>query len=161
MNDLVSIENGKLRVDSKVIADAFGKIHRNVLRDIESLDCSEEFRVLNFEQSSYRTIQGKTLPCIAMTKDGFAFLCMGFTGKEAAKWKEAFIKAFNKMEAVLRESSVSAMQSFNDALAIFEKDKDLASLHGKALAHWKVVRKEHIEAVTEAHSRAQLLLNFK
>jgi hypothetical protein len=32
-----------------------------------------------------------------MTRDGFTFLAMGFTGKEAARWKEAYIAAFNAM----------------------------------------------------------------
>ncbi|WXF31053.1 Rha family transcriptional regulator (plasmid) [Pseudomonas aeruginosa] len=38
-----------------------------------------------------------------MTRDGFTFLCIGFTGKEAARWKEAYINAFNKMEQALIE----------------------------------------------------------
>jgi phage regulator Rha-like protein len=37
-----------------------------------------------------------------ITRDGFTFLCMGFTGAEAAKWKEAYINAFNEMEAALQ-----------------------------------------------------------
>ena len=32
---------------------------------------------------------------------GFVFLAMGFTGKDAAQWKEAYIDAFNRMEAEL------------------------------------------------------------
>lgn len=160
MNDLVTIENGKLMVDSKVIADAFSKIHRDVLRSIKDLECSEEFRVRNFAQSYYKSEQGKTLPCVSMTKDGFCFLAMSFTGSKAGAWKEAFIDAFNQMETTLSAQSRSAMQSFNDALTIFENDKALASAHGKALARWKSVRKQHISAVTVAHEKAQIVLNF-
>ncbi len=36
-----------------------------------------------------------------MTKDGFMFLVMGFTGKAAAQIKEAYINAFNLMHAKL------------------------------------------------------------
>lgn len=36
-----------------------------------------------------------------MTKDGFVFLVMGFTGKKAAAFKEAYIAEFNRMEAGL------------------------------------------------------------
>jgi hypothetical protein len=36
-----------------------------------------------------------------MTKDGFVFLVMGFTGKKAAAFKEAYIAEFNRMEAQL------------------------------------------------------------
>ncbi len=39
-------------------------------------------------------------------RDGFAFLCMGFTGKEAAKWKEAYIRAFNWMAEQLFKRSM-------------------------------------------------------
>ena len=39
-----------------------------------------------------------------ITRDGVALLAFGFTGKRAAHFKEAYINAFNAMEAKLRES---------------------------------------------------------
>lgn len=74
--------NGVARVDSLAVADAFNKAHRNVIRDIRNLDCSEEFRQLNFEQSSYINAQGHRQPCFNMTRDGFVFLVMGYRGKK-------------------------------------------------------------------------------
>ena len=44
----------------------------------------------------------RELPMYLMTRDGFTFLAMGFTGKVAAQFKEAYINAFNEMEAMLR-----------------------------------------------------------
>ena len=41
-----------------------------------------------------------------ITRDGFTFLAMGFTGKIAAKFKEAYINAFNEMENKLRGVTV-------------------------------------------------------
>ncbi len=38
-----------------------------------------------------------------ITRDGFSFLAMGFTGKKAAEFKERFIAAFNAMEQRLIE----------------------------------------------------------
>jgi hypothetical protein len=38
-----------------------------------------------------------------MTKDGFVFLAMGFTGPEAGAFKEAYIVEFNRMEAACRK----------------------------------------------------------
>ena len=38
------------------------------------------------------------------------FLVMGFTGKEAALIKEAYIQAFNQMEAQLRKPTVSSIE---------------------------------------------------
>ena len=96
--EIVKSNDGKLSTTSKIICDAFGKVHRNVIRDIELLECSEEFRALNFEQSFYTSPQNKKIKCYNITRDGFSFLCMGFTGKKAGKWKESYIAAFNQME---------------------------------------------------------------
>lgn len=101
MVSLVQNKNGNLLTTSKVISDSFGKIHRDVMRTIKNLDCSDDFRVRNFTQSSYVSEQNKTLDCYEITRDGFAFLCMGFTGKEASIWKEKYIAAFNQMESSL------------------------------------------------------------
>jgi len=106
----VSVVNEKVVTTSLAIAEYFGKLHRNILRSIEQLDCSEEFGVLNFEQSSYLNQQGKQQPMYHITKDGFMFLVMGFTGKEAAQIKEAYIKAVNQMEAQLRKPTVSSIE---------------------------------------------------
>lgn len=161
MRQLVNLENGKVSVDSKIIADAFGKTHRNVLRDIERLHCSEKFRMLNYEQSTYTSEQGKVLPCMKMTRDGFCFLAMGFTGLQAGHWKEAFIEAFNRLEALVSEKNQSAMDSLGEAIALMESDKEKASAYGQALARWRKIRKSHIEAITEAHAKAQMILDFK
>lgn len=103
MTDLVTITDQKAITTSLTIAEVFGKSHYHVLRDIENLECSEMFRELNFEPSSYLTSQGKALPMFQITRDGFVFLAMGFTGKKAAEFKEKFIAAFNAMEQALIE----------------------------------------------------------
>ena len=46
-----------------------------------------------------------------MTKDGFTFLVMGFTGKKAAKFKELYIRRFNEMEQYIK-TLVSARKEF-------------------------------------------------
>ncbi len=99
--DLVVVD-GQITTTSNQIAEHFGKRHDVVLRAVRNLECSENFRLHNFAESSYTNEQGKKMPCYRITRDGFVFLAMGFTGKEAAQWKEAYITAFNKMEAELR-----------------------------------------------------------
>ena len=42
----------------------------------------------------------KVLSNYRMTKDGFAFALLGFTGAEAARFKEAYIAEFNRMAEV-------------------------------------------------------------
>lgn len=90
------------RASSLQVAEMFGKQHKSVLRAIANLDCSEEFGRLNFAPSSYVNDQNKKQPCYCMTRDGFTFLAMGFTGKKAAQFKEAYIKRFNDMEKFIR-----------------------------------------------------------
>lgn len=95
--------NDKPKANSLFVAEWFNKDHKHVLRDIENLDCSDEFRQTNFGLSSYLNQQNKKQPCYNMTRDGFTFLAMGYRGKKAAKFKEEYIKRFNSMESFLKD----------------------------------------------------------
>ena len=99
------VSSGKMGKDvttSLIIAEVFEKRHCDVLRDIDKLACSQEFRERNFALSSYLTSQNKEMPMYEITKDGFSFLAMGFTGEKAGEFKEKFINEFNKREQLLR-----------------------------------------------------------
>ena len=100
----VTLKDGQTTTDSLTVAEVFDKQHKNVLRSINNLDCTAEFAQLNFKPGSYLDAQGQSRPMYAMTKDGFIFLVMGFTGAEAAKRKEAYIQRFNEMEAALHHA---------------------------------------------------------
>ena len=52
------------RANSLIVAQMFARDHKNVLRDVANLDCSEEFSRLNFEPSTYTDERGKRQPCI-------------------------------------------------------------------------------------------------
>lgn len=95
--DLVSIDGGEPKTTSLAVAKKFGKRHNNVLRAIENIDCSPEFSLRNFEQRDFIDERGKVRRMFNMTKDGFVFLVMGFTGKVAAEFKEDYINEFNRM----------------------------------------------------------------
>ena len=89
------------------VADEFGKAHKNVLADIRNLDCSDDFRKLNF-QRTFQTVDmpnnaTRKDPMFLMTKDGFIFLVMGYRGKKAAAIKEAYIRRFNDMEQFIKD----------------------------------------------------------
>lgn len=160
---LVSNKDGQLLTTSKVVADTFGKIHRDVMRSINNLDCSEEFRVRNFAQSTYTSPQNKTLDCYDITRDGFSFLCMGFTGKEAAEWKEKYISAFNQLEDALISKSKpsSAMIELNELAKVIESNKDVASVCGKQLAQYKKIKKQDEEEWKNKVEETQFNLGFK
>lgn len=105
-------------VSSREVAKVFGKRHDNVLREIENLECTEVFRLLNFEESFYKNSQNKNQPEYLMTKDGFIFLVMGFTGKEAAEFKEKYIAAFNYMYVAIksRQDLKTSFRPMTDAI---------------------------------------------
>lgn len=46
-----------------------------------------------------------------MNRDGFTLLAMGFTGKKAMQFKLEYIKAFNKMEAIIKEQTKPKSQA--------------------------------------------------
>lgn len=141
---LVAVENKHAVTTSMRVAEVFGKEHYNVMKAIKSLDCSEEFRAVNFNASKIDYQNGnikKQLPMYYITRDGFMFLVMGFTGKTAAKWKEAYIKAFNEMEAKIRAEQM--------AKAIEEHDRKEAEEYEKLLE-----REEREEAAIDARVAA-------
>ncbi|ELT2197461.1 Rha family transcriptional regulator, partial [Escherichia coli] len=97
----ITIINGRVVTTSLAVANYFTKRHERVLDRIRNLECSAEFTEHNFVLSEYTDASGRKLPCYQITRDGFAFLAMGFTGKRAARFKEAYINAFNLMEKSL------------------------------------------------------------
>lgn len=101
----VTIENGRAVTTSVAIAEFFGKRHERVLDKIRNLDCSAKFTEHNFVSSEYTDSTGRKLPMFQITKNGFVFLVMGFTGKKAAAFKEAYIAEFDRMEAELRQNN--------------------------------------------------------
>ncbi|HDR4683596.1 transcriptional regulator [Bacillus cereus] len=110
MTNLVFLNNNnEVVTDSLMVAEVFGKRHDNVMRDIWNVigdikEAGENEGVLNFEVTSFVNEQNKqTYNKFNMTKDGFAMLVMGFTGKEAMKFKMMYIKEFNRMEEQLKK----------------------------------------------------------
>ncbi|MBB7069635.1 Rha family phage regulatory protein [Escherichia coli] len=103
----VTIENGRAVTTSVAIAEFFGKRHERVLDKIRNLDCSKKFNEHNFVSVTYTDAKGEKRPMYQITKNGFVFLVMGFTGKKAAAFKEAYIAEFDRMEAELRQNNTT------------------------------------------------------
>ncbi|MBO5080478.1 MAG: Rha family transcriptional regulator [Bacteroidaceae bacterium] len=131
-------ESGVAVTTSYLVAETFGKKHKNVLQDIDKLECSETFRGLNF-QLSFKIREllnggSKEERYFNITKDGFTILAMGYTGKKAMEFKEKYIAAFNKManqliianqqQAQLTQQLLSTcekLESMNNRLEFIEK----------------------------------------
>ncbi|QBX73842.1 hypothetical protein E4630_16340 [Aeromonas hydrophila] len=132
MQGLVAVvESGTLMTTSLKVADAFGKRHDNVLRKLESLSCSPEFTALNFEVSEYTDTTGRKLSMWNMTKDGFMFLVMGFTGIKAAAIKEAYIAEFNRMADELHRRE---LEKLTDDIPFPPTASELHKCSGQQLA---------------------------
>lgn len=105
--DVVITRNndGELVVTSRQVAEDFGKQHSHVLRTIKEKISGNP--ILDSEKyfiESFYIDRGKKYPEYLLTKDGFTFLVMGFTGAKADTWKIKYIEAFNKMEQAIKNS---------------------------------------------------------
>lgn len=162
---IVEMKNNQPMTTSKIVADMF-KVkggHRYITKKISDIvNANPEFGALNYLRSSYKSKQNKKLECYEMTKDGFMFVAMGLTGREADKWKIKFINAFNLMtnELVSQAKNKSSMQLLNEATKMMECDKAIASDSGKQLNEWKKKKKEHIDSIKNIVDDAQLKLGF-
>lgn len=122
---------------SRLIAEKFGKLHKNVLRDIESLECSEDFTRLNFEPSEYIDSTGRKLKEYIISRDGFVFLVMAFTGEKAAKFKEEYLAEFNRMEEQIRK------ESFQNPLPVYTMRVLSEPTKSVPRGYWSVFDKSH------------------
>lgn len=135
MNNLVNIQDGKVVVSSRMVAEKFGKEHSKVLRSIEGI--ISETPIMDshnmFHESRYKVDgNNKTYPEFIMNKLGFSVLTMGFTGSEALRWKIEYAKAFEVMEDKLRSPFVIP-QTFTEALALALEQSKTIDEQSKAL----------------------------
>ncbi|HCT5134542.1 TPA: Rha family transcriptional regulator [Aeromonas hydrophila] len=116
-SEIISLHHGQPVTTSLKVAEVFGKQHKDVLRKIATLDCSKVFNERNFALVTYQDGKGEARPAYEMTKDGFIFVVMGFTGAKAAATKEAYINAFNWMaEQLAAQRSQPAIILTDDEL---------------------------------------------
>ena len=105
MNELVYLKNDEAVCDSLQVAEKFHKNHQHVLEAIDKLTVENSTVAEMFIKGTYKAENGHTYRKMYMNRDGFSFLSMGFTGKKALEWKLKYIKAFNQMEAIIKEKS--------------------------------------------------------
>ena len=106
MNDLVIMKSKQALTTSLKVAEKFKKNHKDVMKSIRNLT-AQNCAVKNmFVESTYVNSRGQEQPMYYMNRDGFTLLAMGFTGKEAVKFKLEYIEAFNKMENFIREQEL-------------------------------------------------------
>lgn len=149
-------------VSSNYIAEVFDKYHHNVLRLISNLP-QDEFFSANFQESFYINKQNKLQPCYNLTRDGFSLLVMGFTGEKAYRWKIEFIKAFNKMEAMIKaaKNSDPAIQSkFAEILSALKEKSNEADEY-KAKYYESLENEVKLLRQVANQSKKELIYNTK
>lgn len=139
--NLVEMKNDQPMTTSLKVAEVFGKRHADVIRAIEDINSTEEFAERNFAFSYYKPIGAtRHYPMYEMTKDGFSFLVMGFTGAKADVWKERYIEAFNMMEKrlVKQDEPLSATAQLRlqlEALEAIEAKQEATDSRVEAIEH--------------------------
>lgn len=158
---LVSVRGDHIVTTSRTIADVFGKRHDNVMRAIANLECSAKFRALNFERAVYlQQLPGggtKEVPEYLLTRNGCVFLIMGFTGASAGAFKEAFINAFDWMEAMTRKRD-ELDRRVNDHSARSLRSANDGSYHGRGLAQRRIEKFNLAIEELQLRGEAQLRL---
>ena len=129
--DVVVTRNndGELVVTSRQVAEDFGKRHSEVLRAIE--DKIEINAILRsskyFIESTYIDKANRKSKEYLLTRDGFSFLVMGFTGAKADEWKLKYIEAFNKMEQAIKNPYSHLSKEVQAIFALDHKHQKLES----------------------------------
>jgi Rha family phage regulatory protein len=149
MNEVEAFPDPMLRVhaatahaDSRVVANAFQKQHKNVIRDIRSLNASPAGHGLSFEPMFEYVVIGngarrKSL-FFLMDEEAFAVLVMGFTGDRALAVKRVFIRAFQDMADRLRRDERNLAEMMRDWEIRERESVQRGSIGAKALCTRKV-----------------------
>ena len=159
MNNLVSINDGELMTNSKVVFEHFNVSggHRYIMKRIEELMEDEpEFGAQHFFRSSYISPQNKSLKCFDMTRDGFSLVAMSLSGKKALSWKIKFIHAFNEMEKGLLNVDAEMTKLSKQGKEI----KQLGSDWSKFGHQINKQKKAHDKSVTELVNKVQFKLDL-
>lgn len=123
-NQLVLVSHSRAITTSVNIAQRFNKMHKDVLRSIKNImaQIDVDWGVRNFAHTLITNKQnGEKYPAYEITRDGFALLAMGFTGKEALQFKIEYIDAFNAMEQEILKRR-NGLFRFNNDLSLARKD---------------------------------------
>lgn len=115
--EIIENRNNQAVTTSLQVAEKFKKQHKHVLESIQNLVAENMAAKNMFALGSY-TIRGRKYKMFYMNKDGFTLLAMGFTGKQAMKFKLEYIDAFNQMEQAIKEEQSKLPQSPEELLEL-------------------------------------------
>lgn len=130
---LFIVRNGAaLTTDSRAVALAFRKQHKNLLRTIDRMRASTHPEIakharLNFEPVDFIDKNGDRRPMYRMTEKGVSELAMSFTGDPARIIRIRFLDAFEE----LAERHARAERSITTRLHELERRELPSEVKGK------------------------------
>ena len=89
ISDFVQIKDEQVYTTSRIVAEKFGKLHKDVLEAIRTTlneveSTGRKFPLSEmFIETIYTDSTGRTLPQFLITEKGLTLLAMGFTGSKA------------------------------------------------------------------------------
>lgn len=95
---LVLRKRNKAKTTSLIVAEKFGKRHKNVIQSIENLIKKDKRDRLKFQPIKYTDKLNREQKLYEMDRKSFSILIMGFDGEKALQWKLDFYDAFEWME---------------------------------------------------------------
>lgn len=129
MNNVTILkQDGNLVVSSREVARDFEKRHNDVVTAIENKIknlTTENIVVQNYFIENTFNHRGNNYKEYLLTKDGFSFIVMGFTGAKADKWKLKYIKAFNEMEKeITKTKKLSLMEQLKLQYEVLDEHEE-------------------------------------
>lgn len=156
--DLVFLKNNQVLTSSTTVAKTFNKRHDHLLRKLRTLkEQLPNFGEWFTETEEYELWGTGPRKVYYMNFDGFSYLVMGFTGKEAAKFKVEYIKEFNRMRDELMNRNRLMQQQPNQVLTTSESIKLLAQGHGELSDRITKLEQEQYIYPNEAQHLSQLV----
>lgn len=153
INDLtpfIARDGCELVTDSRAVALAFKKMHKNVLRTIEKMRCSKHPEIaehcrLNFEPVEFIDKNGDRRPMYRMTRKGLSELAMSFSGDDARVIRIRFLNAFEEVA----ERLARAERSITERLIELDRREIPSTLKGKIGSQLMNERRKEKPALAE------------
>lgn len=133
MNELIPMNiNGVEAIESRQVAEAVGKEHHKLLRDIRTYcDYLGESKIGFtdfFIESTYTTEQNKTMPCYLCTRKGCEMIANKLTGQKGVIFTALYINAFHTMESQIKQDSFMIEDPVKRAERWIEEQKEKQQL---------------------------------
>lgn len=92
----LSVYDGRVVCTSENVAECFNRPLIDLMKRINTLPCTPEFRLRHYAAMKAVDGRGKEIEGCRMTREGFSFFAMSFVGKMDIK--EAYLNAFRTQE---------------------------------------------------------------